>query len=263
MKPFAAIPILALLILSHSFAKAQQSRRYVANSTYKDSRAFGVTVIAGLAAPARIRSNYAGFAPESTPQPAFEGLLNWYREIDNNYWLVISAGAGVGGYNFRYYIPKETTNPPLQYDLFNNGAPARSMDMVYVKIPVELEKRWSDSKRNLWNASFGISLLYAPYVESGSESLFFHNGAYHSYLNISQQNNESGKPWFHLHAAGGYAWKLRNKHLVRANLKVSCSLRDYVTADYQFTLPEHPVMAGSYTISGSYAGMALSYIFAR
>lgn len=246
--------LIAALLLSGNMAASSQHRQLLHT---------GINFTTGLTSKASIKGDgKTAYGLASAPQLLFEGMLNLYCELDEGYWLVTGLGGGVAAYNFDYYLPGNAFNPPANY-LFNNGAASRERDLVYFKVPLELERRWSTSKSNMWNANMGVSLLFAPPMDVTSSGDLIHNGSLYEYLRIERNNNNHGRPWFNYHLAGGYAWKLRWGHLLRVSLKLSFSFTDYGSATYRISVPSRPVAEGTYGIRGSYIGVTIGYLLKR
>jgi hypothetical protein len=252
----APLPVFlaALLTLSSIPATAQHRQQRLHT---------GINFVTGLAAKTKIegegKTRY-GFT--SAPQIFFEGTLNLYGRLSDNYWLALGLGGGVVAYNFDTYLPGNTFNPPVS-NIYSNGPFSREMDLLYLKVPLEVERRWITRKGNLWNANAGISLLYAPPMDVSLSGEAMHNGSLHEYMEIEQNNDNHGNPWLNYHLAGGYSWKLRWGHLLRVNMKLSLSFTEYGSATYRASVPDHPVAEGRYGVTGSYLGVSVGYLFGR
>ncbi|WP_119079908.1 hypothetical protein [Chitinophaga alhagiae] len=234
-----------------------------ASAQYRQKLHTGINLTTGLSSKASIEGDgKTDYGLASAPQLLFEGTLNLYRELDEGYWLVTGLGGGVAAYNFDYYLPGDAFNPPAIY-LFNNGAASRARDLIYLKVPLELERRWTTSRGNMWNANIGASLLFAPPMDVTSIGTVVHDGRIYEYMRVEQNNNNHGRPWFNYQLAGGYAWKLRWGHLLRVNLKLSLSFTDYGSATYRLSIPDKPVATGKYGVSGSYLGLTVGYLLKR
>lgn len=235
-----------------------------ATSQTRNNWQFGINLTAAATAKANIRGNAKTlYGLESKPQPLFEAGVTVYRALPHNWWFNFGLGGGVAAWNFDYYIPANSFSPPLTDELFNNGAASRQMDLFYVKLPVELEKRWVAKRGNQWNAAVGASILMAPPSDYGSGSVVWHQNDWYTYKGVEHDNNNGGAPWLNFHVAGGYSWQLRSGHLIRANAKASYSPTEFGLGSYQFLIPGKPVETGEFGVTGSYLGISLSYIFAQ
>ncbi|RPE05614.1 hypothetical protein EGT74_24880 [Chitinophaga lutea] len=248
-----AAGILTLLItLASSPANAQRDRWHM-----------GFTATAGLAAKADINGDKRPFGLYSRRVGAFEGTFNAYLPLTGGFWITVGLGAGVTGHSIIYNVPKEAFTPPMNYDLTNLGAGSREMDLVYAKLPVEVEKRWMVKHRRHWHVAAGVSLLYASPIDvSMAESVWYNNG-YYIFKSGEWNSDNHRKPWMTYHLSGGHTWKFRYGHSIRASLKGTLSFTDATTGTYRFTLPDKPVEGGTFSFTGSYLGVSVSYLFTR
>ena len=248
---------------SSLYAQSKSGKRLLADEEpFAAKRYFSFSIIPLLAAKASIKGDTNKYSLQSASQLSIEALVNYYYEFERNYSLIFGAGGGVIGHNFDFVIPKEMFDPPTGSDITSNRAVSREKDLFYIKLPVEVERKWIANSGNHWNTNIGISLLFSPQknFETGN-TIFLYNGQSHRYLIINQNNNNNGKPWLNYHLAGGYSWFLPKKNSIRANLKVNFSFTEFGYATYKFILPSQPILEGQYGITGSYIGLSLSYIF--
>ncbi len=248
-----AAGILTLLItLTCSPANAQRDRWHM-----------GFTATAGLAAKADIPGSNRPYDLHSRRAGVFEGTFNAYLPLTSGFWITVGLGAGVTGHSIIYTIPRTAFTPPLGYDLSNLGAGSREMDVVYLKLPVEVEKRWMAKHRRHWHIAAGASLQYASPVDAGIAEAVWYNSGYYIYKSGEWNSDNHRKPWMTYHLSGGHTWRFRYGHSIRASLKGTLSLTEVTTGTYRFTLPDKPVESGTFSFTGSYLGVAVSYLFTR
>lgn len=224
---------------------------------------WGVSVTPALIAKANIQGDKSRYNLKSAHQFGAELVINSYYDFEQSYSFVIGIGGGTMAHNFDYNIDGKMFEPAAVSDISTNKAASREMDIFYFKMPLELEKRWLCEKNGAWNLAAGLSLLYAlKHNVEREDAILFPDGRQLQYLTIYQNNsNNNGKPWVNFHFSTGHDWTIGNGNLLRCNLKVNYSATDFFTGTYQFNVGTQPTATGKYSISGTYVGICLSYIF--
>jgi hypothetical protein len=126
-----------------------------------------------------------------------------------------------------------------------------------------LLRRWPRNKGHNWDLAAGLSLLFA-FTQGGGINLAvidYPNGQTKQYFTCSYLNNNEGKPWFNFHVSGGHEWILKSKDIFQVNVKLNYSPISPSTGTYIFTTGMQPDLRGNYSMSGSYIGLSIAYIF--
>lgn len=242
---------------------AQERRKFSDETPFIAKKYFSISALPLIvASKASIKGDTKKYSLTSAPQLSFEALVNYHYDFERNYSLIFGIGGGVIGHNFDYVIPKEMFDPPTNSDITSNTAASREKELFYIKFPLELERKWVTYSGRLWNANVGISLLFSPQKDIKTGHTFIYpNGQMQDFLEINQNNNNHGKPWLNYHIAAGHTWFFSKKNSIRTNLKLNLSFTEFGSATYQFFFPNQPILEGQYSVTGSYIGLSLSYIF--
>lgn len=96
---------------------------------------------------------------KTAPQFGAEILLNDHYRFEQNYSLIFGGGLNIPGYNFDCDIPNNRFDPPTTANITTNGAASREMNIIYFRIPFELERGFGIPQNNEWVLRAGGSLL--------------------------------------------------------------------------------------------------------
>jgi hypothetical protein len=125
-------------------------------------------------------------------------------------------------------------------------------------VPLVFQKRWFSKDKQFWYATAGTTLRYTPYIEENEEHIFFT-----PFFKMHFETNPEKKVWLTYNAGGGYSMVLKNNNILSAGLYINLSFTSFAKGQYQFTVPNQPIVEGDYAVKGSYIGLSLNYSFTR
>ena len=249
------------LLLLFQGVRAQEfssNKEYVAPSRY-----WGISLTPSLVTKAILTGGKDDYQVKADPQFGAEILINYHYHFERNYSVIFGGGLNILGYNFDYDIPKNMFDPPTAANITTNGAASREMNIIYFRIPFELERSFPNHQNNEWVVLAGGSLLFSvQQPEEISDALYYPNGGSQPYLNRYQNNNNHGKPWVSFQLITGHRWIFR-KNSIQASLKVNYSPTKFVDGEYHFNVGSQAERQGRYGVTGSYIGLSFEYIFIK
>ncbi len=254
----AYIWCLLLLLESAHAQEFSSNKEYVAPSRY-----WGISITPSLVSKAIITGEKHDYHVKSAPQFGAEVLINYHYRFEQNYSLIFGGGLNILGYNFDYDIPKDQFDPPTTANITTNGAASREMNIIYFRVPFELERIFSIQQNNVWVVRAGGSLLFSvQQPEETSDAVYYPNGGSQNFLNRYQNNNNHGKPWVSFQLVTGHRWIFR-KNSIQASLKLNYCPTKFVDGEYHFNVGSQPKQQGRYGVTGSYIGFSFEYIFTK
>ena len=257
----AAIKLTCLVVLGIT-GYSQKSDEPVHN--LKPRNNWGVSVIPSLAAKTEIDGDKGMYDVHSHPNFGAEILFQFHCNLKKNYSLIFGLGVNSFSSTFHYNIPKDMFDPPTDANVTPNKFNLNGMQIASGKVQAELLRRWPRNKVHNWDLAAGLSLLFSFDNAGGwtGHVVEYPNGQTKQYLTFYHpSNNNGGKPWFNFHFSGGHEWILRSKNVFQLNVKLNYSPINPSTGTYIFTTGTQPDLSGNYSISGSYIGLSIAYLF--
>lgn len=258
MKP--ATILLIVFFTFHSTIASSQSDKIFSPETY-----WGVSIVPMFIKKGHIDGDAGKYNLRSSPQPGGEALINYYYNFEPNYSVVFSAGGALLVHNFNYEIPKNLFDSVGGRGISFNPVGPIKMSSGYLKAQVELQSKFFRNQKKSWLGALGLSLLY-PIQDSDEYSagiLWGSNSQSAQEYVIIQYPHYQHKPLLNCHLTGGYEWILHTGNLLQAVLKLDYMPVNIVTSTYDFKVGHQPQIHGNYSISGSYLGLCLSYVFSK
>jgi hypothetical protein len=192
----------------------------------------------------------------------FEAGFTKYSHFNKNHSLLVGLFFGAFGRNFNYSIPGTEFNPPIAGDLTSNTAVSREFNFTG-SVPILFEKRWAGNNNGFWDLDIGVTVRYTPYLVETEDHIWTDSNGHHPYFHLQLTINDRKAPWLNYNVGGGYSWILKNNNLFKTTLITSLCFASYVSGPYQFTVPNQPIVEGTYDFKGSYIGLSLSYVLTR
>lgn len=259
-----ALPLLIFMLLGDQVQSQAISNKTINKNLFTPNELLfrnshiGLTIIPFVCEKARITKSEDKYAIHSTHQLGFEVGLKKYFHIDTAHSIYAGIVFGAYGRNFNYYIPiEEFGSPPGWNDISTNKAASREFNFL-AGVPLIFQKRWFKKYRNFGYMLGGVTFRYSPYIEENEEHRFFS-----TYFRMQFETNPGKKVWLNYNVGGGYSLLLKNKQILSAGLYANLSFTSFAKGQYQFTVPNKPVVEGKYKVNGSYIGLSIGYIFTR
>jgi len=258
------LPLFIFLIISTQLQSQISSKKELDKNLFSNNELLfrkshiGIAIIPFVCSKAVITKSEDKYTIHSTPQFGFEAGLIKYFHIDTAHSIYTGIHFGAYGRNFNYNIPiEEFGSPPGWSDISTNKAASREFNFL-VGVPLIFQKRWFIKNRKIAYAIAGTTLRYTPYIEETEEHDFFV-----TFFRMHFETNPEKKVWFTYNAGGGYSMVLKNDNILSAGLYINLSFTSFAKGQYQFTVPNKPVVEGDYAVKGSFIGLSLNYIFTR
>ena len=252
-------PLFFSILMQHLIlnCSAQQTKSYSKEANVIFVRKhIGFTIIPLFTEKAVITKNIDKYWIHSTPLAGFEAGFNEYIHLNKNHSIMIGMFLGAFARNFNYAIPGQEFNPPASEYVTTNGAASREFNFTG-SIPALFEKRWFKKNNNFWNANIGFTVRYTPKEYFTEDDIWNWN---YVFYHLDFIVNPHRAFWLNYNIGGGYSWILKNKNIFKANLVGNMSFTSFAKGNYQFTLPNQPVIIGNYEVKGSYIGLSFSYV---
>lgn len=259
---FKKIVNTSFLIFFGIHVYAQINKEHNNHSILKSS--LGVSITPFLFEKAHNYAAKDNYQTNFTSRLAGEVLISYYHNFSSNSSIVFSLGGGAISHNFHYEIPKEVFNSATGLNLSSKLTEAIPISTSYIKTQGEIQLKSVKNKK--WLGAAGLALLYTFAGPSEyNAGIFIGPNSQNSieYLGIDQNNNNNHTPWLNFHVSGGYEWMLGSRSLLQTSLKLNYSPVKFVTGIYQFNIGNLPEVTNRYSISGSYIGLCISYIFRK
>jgi hypothetical protein len=221
-------------------------------------RHFGFSITSALIYKADVTRNIDKYWIHSTPLVGFEAGWSSYSHFDKKHSIIIGIFFGAFARNLNYEIPGSEFSPPSNTKVTTNGAASREFDFNG-SLPIIFEKRWFLKSYNFCNVDIGFVLRYSPKVYETEYDTW--NG--NSFFYMELYTNPHQTIWINYEALAGYSWILRNKNILKLNFVANISFTSYGKGNYQFTLPNQPVVNGNYEVKGSYVGLSFGYVLTK
>jgi hypothetical protein len=262
------VPLLILFLLyipQTATGQPENKKQFHAEDfTFKEllfrGKHIGLTLTPMVISKAIITKNIDKYDIKSLPQLGFEASLKKYLNFDTSNSLILGFVFGAYGRNLDYLIPKEEFNfaPPWDIDISSNTAASREYDFI-IGIPILFQKRWFTKDRRFWNSEAGFTIRYTPNIIETQEHIFFGQ-----FFNMEFITNPKNKIWLTYNLGAGRSFILKNKNIVSVGVEGNLSFTTFAESKkYQFTVPNKPVVEGTYKVKGSYVGLSLSYILTK
>lgn len=223
---------------------------------------WGIAITPAMISRTSITGQKNDYHVQAGPQLGAELSVHYHYRFERNYALIIGSGLNILAHNFDYEIPKEAFSPPTASNISTNGDASREMDIIYFRLPVEIERRFASLQNNSWIIRAGGSVLFSVQQKEEIADVLYYPGGPQQYLLRYQDNNNRGKPWVNFHIAAGY-YRPFKKNALLVSLKANYSPASFVSGDYIFNVGNQPEQTGSYGVSGSYIGLSVEYLFLK
>ena len=216
---------------------------------------YSFTIIPLLDQKASITKNIDKYWIHSTIMHGFEAGFTRYSHFDKKHSLLIGLFFGAFARNFNFHIPGSLFNPAINGDLISNTAVSREFNFTG-SIPILFENRWFTKKNTFWDVNLGITVRYTPSEEEDESWTYNHD----TFLDMQLTTNYKKTPWLNYNLGGGHSWVFKNDDIFKTSLVASLSLTPLIKGTYQFTVPNEPVVDGTYEARASYIGLSFSYV---
>ena len=225
---------------------------------------WGISIIPLLAQKNKIQGEKSAYHLASSPQTGMEVLINYFAGLGQRYSLIYSVGGGVMAHNFSFSIPKQLFDPPEDVDIAYSKGFTRELDLLYFKAGVAVQRIFPAHSLSHWVALAGATIAYSPTTDAGTDyAIARTDGSEQTYLSTDDNYNNHGKPWFNFHLDAGKEWRLNWGHLLQAMIRLNLSPTKFFSGMYTFKVGNQPPVSGKYSVSGTYIGINLSYVFSR
>lgn len=209
-----------------------------------------------------IKRTTGNYPLSSSVVPGVKLGLLYHIHFNTQYSLITGAEATVIGTNFILTINQNSFSPQLTQDYFFNGKHTRAYNLI-LSLPVVMEKRFWYNNKNFIAADLGIKLNYssgADYDISDAIVEDVNNNFFKTFeLNVDANNN--AKPWVSYFLSAAHSWRLKNNNYLQLGIQYNLSFTKYINGSYSITIPDQSLTSGSYTATGTYTAICLSYIF--
>jgi hypothetical protein len=227
------------------------------------SRYWGISITPTLITKAIVTGEKEDYQIKNAPQFGAEVLIHYHYQFEQQYAVILGGGFNISGYNFKYNIPKNMFDPPAGANITTNGAAARQMNIIYFRVPIELERTFLKKKDNKWALRAGGSILFSvQQPEETSDAILYPTGGSQIFFKKYQDNNNSGKPWFSFHLITAHTWVFK-KNAMQVGLKLNYCPIKFVNGEYHFNVGAQAERQGRYGLTGSYIGLSFEYIFSK
>lgn len=230
---------------------------------YPMEKSFFVTLSSGLTPRASIQKTEGTYTVTANAQPVWEAGVDYRTSLSGTLYSIIGFRTTVAGRNAVFDAPVEKINakdyqrpfPPLKMIEYN----------VSVAAPVLLEKAWHLKPYRSVYVQGGVHLRYSLGYESESFGFFLTDTARRmiEVFSLDMNSNNGGKPWITYNLGGGYSWRLKNYNVLKAGIVGHLSFSRVVSGTYQVAIPGEPLTMGTYSATGSYVALSVSYGFTR
>jgi hypothetical protein len=265
------VPLLILFLLyipqtatSQPENKKQfQTEDFTFNELLFRGKHIGLTITPAVISKGIITKNFDKYDIKSLPQLGFEASLKKYLNFDTSNSLILGFVFGAYGRNLDYLIPKEEFNFPSAWDISSNTAASREYNFI-IGVPVLFQKRWFTKNNRFWNSEAGFTIRYTPKIIEDEEHILVSPMSDISFFNMEFITNPKNKIWLTYNLGAGRSFILKNKNIVSVGVAGNLSFTTFAESKkYQFTVPNKPIIEGTYKVKGSYVGLSLSYILTK
>lgn len=233
----------------------QPTNLYNNDDIISPKKSTGFTLIPLIANKAIITKNIDKYSIKTSPQIGIEASINNYFYLDKSYSIILGLSFGLYLRNLNYVIPKNELNPQANEDFIWNGRLAKDVNFT-LGLPFLFEKKWFLKKKKGVILATGFTLRYAPVLHEGIYLHWYNTMPFQIELIV----NPEERLWVNYNIGVGYSRPLKNKNLFKASLIGNISFTSFEKGNYQFTLPNQPIVEGLYQVKGSYIGLSFSYI---
>jgi len=251
--------LLVLLILSLTKVSAQDFP--LTKDSIRPRHYFAVRIEAGLLTENPITTLAGNYHLLSRPQGSFSGgfvyQLNMGRRWSISYGLLFN----VVSTNYYLHIPDND----LKGFPASEGAPQIWDKEVYycASLPVFLSYDFCFSKKGFYGIHAGGKLHYSgPGSDMGIiMSIQDSSGRQTDIFNGRFSYNK--QPWLSYTAGVSKTMVLKNGGLLSVDLFGELAKTNFISGDYEITVPNQPVTKGGYFIKGSCVGVCFQYYFPK
>ena len=208
----------------------------------------------------------AKVTPNETYRPGASNFISLGAGIDyvchfSPQWSLATGLHGLWlGSNFTFFVPRESFQPPISFDLEQKGPTSGGLEHGIISLQSTLEKRWFAPGGTIWNTGLGAAVNYSPTTGYQVGYMVYDNGRQMDYATLYHDTYSERKSFLSLHGMIGRYWKFGKRTLFLTNVVVSYSFSNFIEGMYVFSIPGRPEVSGRYAIDGTHIGLDISYI---
>jgi hypothetical protein len=255
------ISVLLLVVIAKCSAGQVNSIGDVMNKGKLDRSDFSFNLSLSVLPPAKITRDQGNYRLQSKLQSAYELGFNYIFNANKTLAFKTGVTAVLGRWNFYSKIPDEdlpgyssATGAPLIWSKDVWGA---------VKLPLIFEQKFKTNRLGSMAVNAGLSLRYSGFnsdVGIGGALLDSNFQTIYVFDSDFSMNNKN-KLWTTFLIGISKLVQLKNYNVLSLSLQADISGTNFLTGNYQITIPGQPVTSGTYSINGSSIGISVAYTF--
>jgi hypothetical protein len=185
---------------------------------------------------------------------------SYHMHLNHANSLIGGVQATIAGRNLNVSFNKNEFSPPLIKDYVFSGQDTYRPEFIF-SLPIQFEKRWAYHLGKYLFMEAGLQLNVSTGGGFGEWS-FFVQDVNNNFYEVAEVNaNNDAKPWISFPLQAGHGWMLKNNNVLKLAVTANVSFTKYVNGGYRVNIPNEPVTEGTYSSTGSYIGLSLSYVF--
>ena len=230
----------------------------ISNGQLEETRQnnFGIEIIASILPPAKITRQSGNYELSSRLQSSYDIGINYLHSLKNNFRFSAGFHFVFGKRNFFANIPSSDINNWDGRNIIEDKELWGSF-----RIPFLFEKMLNAKKPGRFNIGAGFTLRYSGQMtDESNESILVYPPPVSIFnAEISARNN--GKPWVTFLGGLSKPILLNNKKVLSIGVQADISTADFLTCNYEITIPNKPITSGTCKINGSSVGLSVQFIF--
>lgn len=251
------------LFASYQFTGGNKKTPYSFDAHKPDEgNHISITFSALTCLPAKLESTKGSYPVSASVSPGFGLGVIYQVHLNEHYSINAGFEATAVGRNFIARFNREDYSPQLKESVALKGMNTYLNDFV-LSVPVSLERRYFISDRNFFQVELGGRLNYSTGADLDIQEVSAEN-INSERVKLAQINtyaNNDARPWVSGLLKAGYNRVLKNNNITRLSLVSNISFTRFVNGAYVIRQGNNKVSEGIYSSSGSFVGIALSYIF--
>jgi hypothetical protein len=222
---------------------------------------FSIELKASVLPKANIETQEGNYHLQSKLQSSFSAGINYQLGLSRLWSFRSGLQFTLTKWNFFLHIP----DADLPGYPSTGGAPQIEDKDLYLKvvIPFLLNRNFQCSERGFWNVSGGINLNYSGFNVDEGIAVYI-GDSNHQQTTIFDgefSGNHGNKPWLTFQLETARSFLLENYNLLAIAFSIEFSNTNFISGNYQITVPNKPITIGTYGVTGSALGLSLRYVF--